>query len=316
MGEINVVLRGSSYAHVGRLNDGAETLEIKLLGETKGGPLVKESKIWCEVGGTLPPCAGCILPSQRTPERSHAQNFMQRLHAYAHIKKLLKRGDKAEREGLDDDNSRALQLALANNFVTSLTSLVVTTAQNDTTLASVGDELVQDTPFRRNYGFIQATGLSTSMLLTPMSTRRITLASASPAGNSYPTVLNSPISSGGNWRQQYRDRQRQASVKSSRGRSRFSGRGGARFSNRAGAGNLMMTNDLGSGGFAYESAYYPPSTTTTAPECQGNLTMWTRTYLRGESLHTNDDIADLSDRDFDNKLVSLEVSSGCCWLIF
>merc|ERR1712055_240784 len=77
----------------------------------------------------------------------------QRLHAYAHIKKLLKRGNKAEREGMDDDDSRALQLALANNFVTSLTSLVVTTAQNDTTLASVGDELVQDTPFRRNYGY-------------------------------------------------------------------------------------------------------------------------------------------------------------------
>merc|ERR1711953_151200 len=310
--EINVVLRGSSYTHVGRLNDGAETLEIKLLGETKSGPLVKESKIWCEVGGTLPPCAGCILPSQRTPERSDAQNFMQRLHAYAHIKKLLKRGNKAEREGLDDDNSRALQLALANNFVTSLTSLVVTTAQNDTTLASVGDELVQDTPFRRNYGF---TGLSTSMSLTPMSTRRITLASASPAGNSYPTVLNSPISSGGNWRQQYRDRQRQASVKSSRGRSGFSGRGGARFSNRAGAGMPVM-NNLGSGVVAYESAYYAPSTTTRAPECQGNLTMWTRTYLRGDSLQTNDDIADLSDRGFDNKLVSLEVSSGCCWLIF
>ena len=66
----------------------------------------------------------------------------------------------------------------------------------------------------------------------------------------------------------------------------------------------------------YESANYAPSTTTMAPECQGNLTMWTRTYLRGESLQTNDDIADLSDRSFDNKLVSLEVTSGCCWLIF
>jgi len=288
-------------------------LEIKLLGETKSGPLVKESKIWCEVGGTLPPCAGCILPSQRTPERSDAQNFMQRLHAYAHIKKLLKRGNKAEREGLDDDNSRALQLALANNFVTSLTSLVVTTAQNGTTLASVGDEPVQDTPFRRNYGF-SGLSLSTSMSLTPMSTRRISLASASPAGNSYPTVLNSPISSGGNWRQQYRDRQRQASVKS-RGRSRASGRGGARFSNRAGAG-MPMRNDLGSGVFAYESLSYAPSTTTTAPECQGNLTMWTRTYLRGESLQTNDDITYLSAHGFNNKLVSLEVTSGCCWLIF
>merc|ERR1712012_773318 len=279
--EINVVLRGSSYAHVGRLNDGAETLEIKLLGETKSGPLVKESKIWCEVGGTLPPCAGCILPSQRTPERSDAQNFMQRLHAYAHIKKLLKRGNKAEREGLDDDESRALQLALANNFVTSLTSLVVTTAQNDTTLASVGDELVQNTPFRRNYVF---SGLQQSYSGTPRFT--VGLASGPPAGNSYPTVLNSPISSGGNWRQQYRDRQKAG------GRSRVRGRGGARSSNRAGAGILMMPNDLGSGGF--ESAYYAPSTTTRAPECQGNLTMWTRTYLRGESLQTNDDIADLS----------------------
>merc|ERR1711953_397044 len=306
--EINVVLRGSSYAHVGRLNDGAETLEIKLLGETKSGYLVKESKIWCEVGGTLPPCADCISPSQRTPERSGAQNFMQRLHAYAHIKKLLKRGNKAEREGLDDDNSRALQLALANNFVTSLTSLVVTTAQNDTTLASVGDELVQDTPFRRNYGLPGIKSYSG----TPRFT--VGLASGPPAGNSYPTVLNSPISSGGNWRQQYRDRQRQASVKS-RGRSRVSGRGGARFSNRAGAGIPMMNNS-GRGVFAYESAYYAPSTTTRAPECQGNLTMWTRTYLRGESLQTNDDITYLSAHGFNNKLVSLEVFSGCCWLIF
>merc|ERR1711963_511801 len=307
--EINVVLRGSSYAHVGRLNDGAETLQIKLLGETKSGPLVKESKIWCEVGGTLPPCAGCISPSQRTPERSDAQNFMQRLHAYAHITKLLKRGNKAEREGLDDDDSRALQLALANNFVTSLTSLVVTTAQNDTTLASVGDELVQNTPFRRNYVF---SGLQ-SYSGTPRFT--VGLASGPPAGNSYPMVLNSPISSGGNWRQQYRDRQRQASVKS-RGRGRLSGRGGARFSNRAGAG-IPVTNNLGGGVVDYyESAYYAPSTTTTAPECQGNLTMWTRTYLRGESLQTNDDITYLSAHGFNNKLVSLEVSSGCCWLIF
>merc|ERR1711963_1197128 len=302
--EINVVLRGSSYAHVGRLNDGTETLRIKLLGETKSGYLVKESKIWCEVGGTLPPCAGCILPSQRIPERSDAQNFMHRLHAFAHITKLLKRGNKAEREGLDDDNIRALQLALANNFVTSLTSLVVTTAQNDTTIASVGDELVQNTPFRRNYVF---SGLQ-SYSGTPRFT--VGLASGPPAGNSYPTVLNSPISSGGNWRQQYRDRQ------AARGRSRVRGRGGARSSNRAGAGILMMPNDLGSGRSYYESAYHAPSTTTRAPECQGNLTMWTRTYLRGESLQTNDDIADLSDRGFDNKLVSLEVSSGCCWLIF
>merc|ERR1719412_1200383 len=51
--EINVVLRGSSYAHVGRLQEGADTLEIKLLGEQKTGQLEKLSKIWCRVGGAI-----------------------------------------------------------------------------------------------------------------------------------------------------------------------------------------------------------------------------------------------------------------------
>ena len=91
---------------------------------------------------------------------------MQRLHAYAHIKKLLKRGNKAEREGLEDDDARALQLALDNNFVTSLTSLVVTTAQNGTTLASLGNDIVEDVPHRRghtsvpysNYGIMSYSG--------------------------------------------------------------------------------------------------------------------------------------------------------------
>ena len=150
--EINVVLRGSSYAHVGRLQGGADTLEIKLLGEQKTGQVEKLSKIWCGVGGTIPTsCLGCVRPSQRTIERSDAQNFMQRLHAYAHIKKLLKRGNKAGREGLEDDDARALQLALDNNFVTSLTSLVVTTAQNGTTLASLGNDIVEDVPHRRGH---------------------------------------------------------------------------------------------------------------------------------------------------------------------
>merc|ERR1712200_161984 len=102
-------------------------------------------------------------------------------------------------------------------------------AQNDTTLASVGDDLVQYTPFRRNYGLPGIKSYSG----TPRFT--VGLASASPAGNSYPTVLNSPISSGGNWRQQYRDRQNARG----RGRSGVRGRGGARFPNHAGLGIPM-----------------------------------------------------------------------------
>ena len=76
-----------------------------------------------------------------------------------------------------------------------------------------------------------------------------------------------------------------------------------------------------SGSAMYDSFPSPSTTTTTttttvAPECQGNMTLWTRTYLRGESFPVDNNIEDLSILDFDNKLVSLEVSAGCCWTIF
>merc|ERR1711963_1273058 len=216
--EVSVVLRGSSYAHVGKLQEGAETLEIRLLGEEKSGRLEKASKIRCEVGGTIPlTCVGCVRPSQRTLNRSDAQNFMQRLHAFAHIKKLIKRGNKAERAGLADDETRALRLALDNNFLTSLTSLVVTTAQNGTTLASLGNEIVQDFPSRRTYGY--GTGSYSGDGLR--SSAGISHVSHSAPSNPYPTVLHSPIPSGGsyNWRQQYRDRQSARGRGGSRGSS-------------------------------------------------------------------------------------------------
>ena len=47
-----------------------------------------------------------------------------------------------------DDETRAVRFVLEINFVSSLTSLFVTTAQNSTTLASLGDEIVQDFPYK------------------------------------------------------------------------------------------------------------------------------------------------------------------------
>merc|ERR1711970_588344 len=237
--EVNVVLRGSSYTRVGKLQEGAQTLEIKLLGEKKSGRLQKVSKIWCEVGGTIPStCVSCVRPSQRTLNRSDAQSFMQRLHAYSHIKKLIKRGNKAERAGLEDDDTRALRLALANNFVTSLTSLVVTTAQNGTTLASLGNEIVPDFPFRRSYG-------SGRSRMAGGGGSGILKGGIRHYSASYPTVLNSPISSGGsyNWRQQLRDRQiarrRGSSSSSSSGLDLSIGGGG--WSSRSSS-SIMRSN--------------------------------------------------------------------------
>jgi len=312
--EVSVVLRGSSYTHVGKLQEGAKTLEIKLLGEKKSGRLEKVSKIWCEVGATIPSaCVGCVRPSQRTLNRTDAQNFMQRLHAYAHIKKLIKRGNKDARAGFADDETRAVQLALDNNFVTSLTSLVVTTAQNGTTLASLGN----DFPSRRTYGYGSYSGGKGGA----KASGGIRHVLHSAPSNPYPTVLNSPIPTGGsyNWRQQYRDRQNARGRGSSNRGS--SNRGGSRGSGRGSSRSSIMSYDYGVGRRQTESLWsgssaFVPSTTTIAPQCQGNMTMWSRTYLRGDSFTVSDDIEDLSLHSFDNKLVSLEVSAGCCWTIF
>ena len=151
---------------------------------------------------------------------------------------------------------------------------------------------------------------------------------------SYPTVLNSPISSGGsyNWRQQLRDRQiarrRGISRSSSSGLDLSIGGGGWSSRSRSSS-SIMRSNGGGGGGVLSSGGSYETeslsldstpqmmmTTTTIAPECQGNMTLWTRTYLRGESFPVSTDIEDLDLHGFNNKLVSLEVSAGCCWTIF
>merc|ERR1711902_219499 len=58
--------------------------------------------------------------------KSEAQSFLQKLFAFQHIKQLLKKRDLAQSEEEKSEISKnATQLALDNNFVTSLTSLVV-----------------------------------------------------------------------------------------------------------------------------------------------------------------------------------------------
>merc|ERR1719219_2797954 len=69
----------------------------------------------------------CTYPAP--PPRSQAQNFLQKLNAFLNIKQLLKQMDKVDiKNDKSDEEStkeKALNLALENNFVTELTSLVV-----------------------------------------------------------------------------------------------------------------------------------------------------------------------------------------------
>ena len=237
-GVVKTVFKGSSFAHVAKIPEDLGMFQIQLQGQKKD-ERTEKSFLICLHPDQVPAwlARACRQPSARKP-RSPAQGFMQKLHAYVHIRKLVERGNKASEPRRQSDEQRALALALENRFVTSLTSLVVTTAQT-TTLASLSDVV--------DHG---------------MSDRTV-------------TVMHSPVPSGGS-SDAYYPRGRPVST--------------------------TTTTE-------------PPSTPTSA-RCEGSITLWSSTYLRGESVTISTrDIEDLADLSFDDKLVSLSVS-GCCWTLY
>jgi hypothetical protein len=54
----------------------------------------------------------------------------------------------------------------------------------------------------------------------------------------------------------------------------------------------------------------------TSIECTGNLTLYSKTYLRGDYIVLADESADLVNVAYDNLSVSAFVSGSCCWQIF
>merc|ERR1712142_303553 len=78
----------------------------------------------------------CLLPPSYPP-RSMAQNFMQKLHAFLNIKQLIRKADLGDEVEKSENKQKALRLALDNNFVTSMTSLVVVRPDEKPTVSSL-----------------------------------------------------------------------------------------------------------------------------------------------------------------------------------
>merc|ERR1711892_1228478 len=92
-----------------------------------------------------------------------AQDFMQKLHAFINIKQLIRKADVEAGEEASKLKEKALDLALDNNFVTDLTSLVVVRPDEKPTISS----LEHPQTFGKDIGFI-AYGIGPS----PVSRRR------------------------------------------------------------------------------------------------------------------------------------------------
>merc|ERR1712083_903867 len=56
------------------------------------------------------------------------------------------------------------------------------------------------------------------------------------------------------------------------------------------------------------------TTTTPAGPCSGSLTLFSKTYNRGENVTVTEDTPDLD--EFNNRLVSALVEGDCCWAVY
>merc|ERR1712228_393569 len=58
------------------------------------------------------------------------------------------------------------------------------------------------------------------------------------------------------------------------------------------------------------------NTQSPAINCTGNLTLFSKTYFRGEEVTFTYDEQDLTQVSFDNKAVTAYVAGECCWIVF
>merc|ERR1711953_1351830 len=144
---VNTFFRGAEFIITGKLSQNQGEMALNVTGYGKDGLYHKEVGVCLRPAATLEVDSSdsteetlessgeldvslvtfplqCLQP--RVYPKSEAQSFLQKLFAFQHIKQVLKKRDLEQTEEEKKKlTTTALDLALENNFVTDLTSLVV-----------------------------------------------------------------------------------------------------------------------------------------------------------------------------------------------
>merc|ERR1719206_1499661 len=280
----------------------------------------------------IPP-PGCLLPPHYPP-RSLAQDFMQKLHAFINIKQLIRKADLGEENDKNENKEKALMLALNNNFVTDLTSLVVVRPDEELVVSSL------KYPNRAEEGLFAP---SISSYAPSIST----FASFNPG-----VATRNRVSPAGSFGYGYSAQSGMVGFKRAGGYSYSAP--SPTFKRKGGGGILSLASyPTTSRIHTFTTTYRPVTTTTTTyrtattypsvaysydtsydydyddyeaglntttadvVECSGsgNLTLFSKTYQRGEQVVVEDEETDLENISFDNLAVSASVSGSCCWQV-
>merc|ERR1711936_930925 len=292
-GEVRTLFKGDQYVVVGKLlSEASGTFTVRVTADKTGAkylddividPCLRQPKI---VEDSSSPSVidhfDCIRPIPNV-KKSKAQEFLQSLHAFLNIQQLLKKDKKA----------KALALALENHFVTPVTSLVVVRPDEEDTLASVDDP----TP---DYDYPAMHALSY----------------AAPTFSAYqPQHFSSRVSP-----QAYRPNSKIAPVLASYDLAYDdTGSGFESFSydsydyyDYAAITSTTVGNIVARTTTTTTSTTFTTSTTSQPETCQ--LTLYSKTYNRGEELVLLDDSPDLG--SFSDIAISALVEGSCCWQLF
>merc|ERR1712038_1996396 len=222
------------------------------------------------------PLPACLKP--REYPKSEAQNFLKNLHAFLNIKQLLKKSkltfNETEQSSLEME---ATKLALETNLVTEVTSLVVTRPDEEPVINKLVTRLFAE-------GEIVSPAFSASGGISGGGSRRNHYFSRRPSFSNFGASLNGgggskplPITfaASANFNSNSEDDYDYENIEVE---------------------DIVADDDVGSN------------------QCNGTLTLFNKTYNRGEDLLIEEDSEDLE--GFDNKAVTALVSGDCCWDIF
>merc|ERR1712038_678730 len=295
------------------------------------------------------PGDGCIpFPSPKPREpTSEAQNFVERLWAYKTIKELLKKSDDEEKDAKADDEDvdvlkdesdpveeemveeedlvsldppkksskqKAMDLSLRYNFVTPLTSLVVTKPKKIDTEDGEEEEdpvlIVDPVPVRSGFGgYGGFGGFKTLSAGGPVHRKTAVFALGGPPGGAFGVGSSGPFRKSGPPGAYGRPAYSIAAAPPPRTTTFQPSFAMASFD------SVDYDDDYAERSASAESASTFSSTPTT---CDGSISLHDKTYLRGLNITVTDDVDNLtvSPSKISQKLTSLEVQGDCCWTIF
>merc|ERR1711863_230112 len=308
---VRTLFKGDQYVVVGKLLDEASgTFNVRVTADKTGvkymddiviHPCLRQPKIAKDSSNPsiVIDTFDCIQPIPEV-KKSKAQEFLQSLHAFLNIQQLLKKDKKTE----------ALALALENHFVTPVTSLVVVRPDEEDTLANV-DEPIADYDYPTLYAASYAAPAAAAyhpQIFKSASPQAYTPHSRIVSGPRSPAVLApQPIMA-------YDDTGFESFSYSTFDYGVYAddydyptSRGGPPPISTTRGPTAAYTSTTTS------TSTISSSSTTTKPEtCQ--LTLFSKTYNRGEEWTLQDDSADLG--SFSDIAISATLEGSCCWQLF